>query len=67
VCRLLVGERNKVDSMHFIPQVNYTASVVQLSEFLTTDPEVPGSIPGSTRFTEKWRVWNGSTQLREDD
>jgi hypothetical protein len=22
-------------------------------EFLATDPEVPGSIPGATRFTEK--------------
>jgi hypothetical protein len=29
-----------------------TASVVQ-SEFLATDPEVPGSIPGATRFSEK--------------
>jgi hypothetical protein len=24
-----------------------------------TDPEVPGSIPGSSRFSEKQRVWNG--------
>jgi hypothetical protein len=23
------------------------------SEFLATDPEVPGSIPGATRFSEK--------------
>jgi hypothetical protein len=30
-----------------------TASVVQWSEFLGTDPEVPGSIPGATRFSEK--------------
>ena len=29
-----------------------TASVVQLSEFLATDTEVPGSIPGATRFSE---------------
>jgi hypothetical protein len=29
------------------------------SEFLATDPEVPGSIPGATRFSEKWWVWNG--------
>jgi hypothetical protein len=28
------------------------ASMVQLSEFLATDPEVPGSIPGATRFSE---------------
>jgi hypothetical protein len=27
--------------------------------FLVTDPEVPGSIPGATRFSEKWWVWNG--------
>jgi hypothetical protein len=25
----------------------------------------PGSISGSTRFSEKWWVWNGSTQPRE--
>jgi hypothetical protein len=30
-----------------------TASVVLWSEFLATDPEVPGSIPGATRFSEK--------------
>jgi hypothetical protein len=29
-----------------------TASVVQCSEFLAIDPEVPGSIPGATRFSE---------------
>jgi hypothetical protein len=29
-----------------------TASVVYWSEFLATDPEVPGSIPGATRFSE---------------
>jgi hypothetical protein len=28
------------------------------SEFMATDPEVPGSIPGATRFSEEW-VWNG--------
>jgi hypothetical protein len=33
--------------------------VVYWSEFLATDPEVPGSIPGATRFSEKWWVWNG--------
>jgi hypothetical protein len=27
-----------------------TASVVQWSEFLAADPEVPGSMPGATRF-----------------
>ena len=29
-----------------------TASVVYWSEFLATDTEVPGSIPGATRFSE---------------
>jgi hypothetical protein len=32
-----------------------TASVVCWSEFLTTDPEVPGSIPCASRFYEKLR------------
>jgi hypothetical protein len=36
-----------------------TASVLQWSEFLNTDPEVPGSIPGGSTFFEKQRVWNG--------
>ena len=30
----------------------WTASVVSWSEFLATDTEVSGSIPGSTRFSE---------------
>jgi hypothetical protein len=30
-----------------------TASVVSCSEYLATDPEVSGSIPGATRFSEK--------------
>jgi hypothetical protein len=30
-----------------------TASVVWWSEFLATDPEVPGSIPSPTRFSAK--------------
>jgi hypothetical protein len=30
-----------------------TASVVWWSEFLATDPDVPGSIPGATTFSEK--------------
>jgi hypothetical protein len=29
------------------------------SEFLATDPEVPGSISGAFIFSEKQRVWNG--------
>jgi hypothetical protein len=36
-----------------------TASVVLWSEFLATDPEVPGSIPGASRFSERQWVWNG--------
>jgi hypothetical protein len=36
-----------------------TASVVECSEFLATDPEVLDSIPGITRFSEKYWVWNG--------
>jgi hypothetical protein len=28
-------------------------------QFLATDPEVPGSIPGPTRFSEKYGIWNG--------
>jgi hypothetical protein len=30
-----------------------TASVVWWSEFLSKDPEIPGSIPGAIRFSEK--------------
>jgi hypothetical protein len=60
------------DSVHHnIAQSEYngcmTASVVWWSEFLATDPEVPGSIPDATRFSEKWRVSNGSTQSHEDN
>jgi hypothetical protein len=29
-------------------------SVLWWSEFLVTDPEDPGSIPGTTRFSVKW-------------
>jgi hypothetical protein len=29
-----------------------------VSEFLATDPEVPGSIPGATRFSEQYWVSN---------
>jgi hypothetical protein len=30
-----------------------------LSDFLAADPEVPCSILGATRFSEKQWVWNG--------
>jgi hypothetical protein len=33
--------------------IQKTASVVLWSEFLATDPEVPGSISSPTRFSEK--------------
>jgi hypothetical protein len=33
--------------------------VIQWSEFLAIDPEVPGSINGATRFSEKQWVWKG--------
>jgi hypothetical protein len=36
-----------------------TASVVWWSQLLAIDPEVPGSIPGATTFSEKQWVWNG--------
>jgi hypothetical protein len=35
-----------------------TSSVVWWLELLTTDPEIPGSIHGATRFSEKKWVWN---------
>jgi hypothetical protein len=33
--------------------------LVRKSEFLATDPEVLGSIPGASTFSEKQWVWNG--------
>jgi hypothetical protein len=33
--------------------------VVSFSEFVNADTEVPGSIPGATRFSEWQCVWNG--------
>jgi hypothetical protein len=43
--------------MYFAVEHSYmyykNASVVLWSEFLATDPEVSGSIPGATRFSEK--------------
>jgi hypothetical protein len=29
------------------------ASVILWTEFLATDPEIPGSIPGATKFSER--------------
>jgi hypothetical protein len=31
----------------------------ELFVFLATDPEVLGSIPGASRFSERQWVWNG--------
>jgi hypothetical protein len=42
-----------------------TASVVLWSEFLATDPYVPGSTPGVTRFSEMCGFGTGFTQPRE--
>jgi hypothetical protein len=39
--------------VYISPYISVTASVVYWSEFLATDPEDPGSIPGATRFSEK--------------
>jgi hypothetical protein len=36
-----------------------TASVIWWSEFLGTDPEVPGSIPGHYKKEKAMGVWNG--------
>jgi hypothetical protein len=36
-----------------------------VTEFLATDPEVPGSIPGPTRFSEGSGSGTESTQPRE--
>jgi hypothetical protein len=34
-------------------------SVICVLQVLPTEPEVPGSIPGSSRFSETQWVWNG--------
>jgi hypothetical protein len=36
-----------------------TAYVIYWSEFLAANIEVPGSIPGATRFSAYQWVWNG--------
>jgi hypothetical protein len=40
-------------------KLSLTASVFWWSAFLAVNPEVPGSIPGATRFSELQWVWNG--------
>jgi hypothetical protein len=39
----------------------------RLCGLVVTDPEVPGSIPGATRFSESSGSGTGSTQPREDN
>jgi hypothetical protein len=46
-------------NLYMLCRRKWTASVVQWSESLAADPEVPSSIPGATRFSEKLWVWNG--------
>jgi hypothetical protein len=36
-----------------------TVSVVSWSEYLSTDSDIPGSIPGATRYSQKEWVCNG--------
>jgi hypothetical protein len=38
--------------MEKVHNINTTTNIYG-SEFLATDPEVPGSIPGATRYSEK--------------
>jgi hypothetical protein len=45
--------QNEIQNINHAIYVRGTASVVLWSEFLATDPEVPGSIPVPTRFSEK--------------
>jgi len=47
----LIWNDKKVNLIH-VSVCYRTASVVYWSEFLATDTEVPGSIPGATRFSE---------------
>jgi hypothetical protein len=42
-------------------------SVISWAEFLAINPEVPGSIPGATRFSEKQWFGARSTQPLEDN
>jgi hypothetical protein len=43
------GKRGYVTGL----KIQFAASVVWWSEFLATDPEIPGSISGATTFSEK--------------
>jgi hypothetical protein len=54
--RELTREVRKLVSDELRNFVLVTASVVYWTEFLATDPDVPDSIPGASRFSEKRRV-----------
>jgi hypothetical protein len=57
----LVSESRSRESIHS-PSIRIhgmTASVIKWSEFTATNSEIPGTIPGATRFCKKWWVWNG--------
>jgi hypothetical protein len=43
----------------FVWVVKVILSPLWSSEILAANPEVPGSIPGATRFLEQQWVWNG--------
>jgi hypothetical protein len=47
-----------LERLYLINYLKYSNNCMW-SEFLSTDPGVPGSIPGASRFSDKQRVWNG--------
>jgi hypothetical protein len=54
--------RNLYSAGSLLPK---TVSVLQWSEFVATDPVVPGSILGATSFLRSTGSGTGSTQPRE--
>jgi hypothetical protein len=48
-----------VKTSNLTSYVLFAISVVCWLEFLAAEPEVPFSIPGATRFSERQWVWNG--------
>jgi hypothetical protein len=59
-----VSEERAASIFRLIVSILRTASVVYWSEFLATDPEVPGSIPGPDFLTSRGSG-TGSTQPRD--
>jgi hypothetical protein len=56
----------KIDAVSFSETLILTYKPIRcisfvgyLTKFLATDPEVLGSIPGASRFSERQWVWNG--------